>query len=92
MRARAHTADEFRALGKWCSSQAEAYRRKAEAYEIELKDYSANPSFRADPQYPSTGQQLKTLVAHYRELAQHWGELGAAMNTKAQQQETAGSA
>ncbi|HKE27744.1 MAG TPA: hypothetical protein VKB88_35555 [Bryobacteraceae bacterium] len=89
LRAHAHTADEFRKLSVWCSSQAGLYRRKAEGYEAKLKDYYANPSFRAEPKYPSAGQQLKTLIAHYRELAQHWEDLEAAMNGKAEQIEAA---
>jgi hypothetical protein len=84
LRAEAHTAEEFRKLAEWCSTQVSLNRAKAAMYDLEWKHYYSNPTFRAEAKYPSREQQLKTLVAHYRELSKHWEDLGAEMRGKAE--------
>ena len=83
LRTQAHTAADFRVLQEWCVSQVVVYRRKAADYEAELRQYEANPSSRAVPKQPPYDQGLKTLIAHYQELATHWNDLAALVASRA---------
>ena len=83
LRARAHTSGDFEKLARWCTSQAEVFRKKADGYEAELKEYDANPASRPVPKYPPAGQTLKILIAHYLDLSRSWDEMARAMSAKA---------
>jgi hypothetical protein len=90
MRTLARTGADFRALQQWCVSQVEIYRRKAADYQTELREYQANLSSRALPKQPPYDQDLKSLIAHYQDLAKHWHDLAAAMAGKAGELDAAG--
>jgi len=83
LRAQAHTEADFGKLAQWCQTQAELYRKKAGDYEVELREYYANPSARPVPKYPPADQNLKSLIAHYRDLSKHWDEMAGMMIGKA---------
>jgi len=90
LRAQARTAADFRVLQQWCVSQVGVCRRKAADYESELRQYQANPPSRAVAKQPPYDQELKTLIAHYQELAEHWKDLAAVMSDKAKELDAAG--
>jgi hypothetical protein len=81
--AQAHTEAEFHQLAQWCQTQMDLYKKKAAGYEAELKEYYASPSARPVPKYPPVDQNLKTLIAHYRDLSKHWEEMADLMIAKA---------
>jgi len=83
LRAQARTAGDFHKLDAWCEKQAELYQKRAAGYEAELHDYYRNPSARPVPKTPPFEQNLKTLIAHYRDLARTWSDLAAVMSQKA---------
>ena len=93
LRAHARTAPEFHKLAEWCGTQAEASRRKAADYEAELNAYRDQPNaWRGGAKNQPAGQNLKILIAHYRDLEKHWTALGASMKQKAAELEIASAA
>jgi len=89
LRAQARTAGDFHKLDAWCEKQAELYQGRAASYEAELHDYYRNPSARPVPKTPPFEQNLKTLIAHYRDLAKTWSHLATVMSGKAAELDSA---
>ncbi len=84
LRSQARTAEDFKALSKWCRQRAETYRKKKEDCEAELREYYSRPSPLALAKYPPRDKSLKALIAHYRELSARWSELENLYSKKAQ--------
>jgi hypothetical protein len=90
LRARAHSAPEFRALSKWCELQANMSARKQADREAELREYYAHDCcFNPVKQRPRRDELLNNQIQEHQSQARHWRELENLYSSKAKAMEEA---
>jgi len=93
LRGRAKTPTEYRALSKWCDSQANECRRHQSSLESELRDYYANYCcYNPVKQRPRRDETLKSQIESCKRDDKRWSDLATVYSAKARALESASAA
>jgi hypothetical protein len=83
VRRRAKTADEFKALAKYCQARVSKYEADKKENQAELHRYNSKQHMPANPKFRSMDDLLKTYIARDEKAIARWTQLGTQFTDEA---------